>query len=587
MNIPKLLTEKLLAALAEIGLEVPDPSRIQVKPADDLRYGDYQSTVAMMLAKPAGKNPRDLASELMEHLDAAALAEVSIAGPGFLNFTLTAETWSALAKEQWQDPNHAVQVVPKPETVVIDFSAPNVAKPMHIGHIRSTIIGECLGRIASRLGHKVIKDNHIGDWGTQFGMVTWAWKKEVNEEQLGIEPLQELLRLYRSATDACKEDESIKDACRQELVALQDGNPENLAIWNRCLELSKKGLNEIYTRLDVSFDHWLGESAYNDALAPLVEKLKSQDLARDSDGALCVFSDESGKPKNDPFKVNRDGEWQDYPMIVRKKDGAYNYATTDIATVAFRADEWNADKVWYVVDFRQGGHFKQLFEVSRRLGYEQIDLVHVAFGTILGKDGKPLKTRAGDLPQLADVLNDAVKAAREVIGNKSHLDTEEEKDELAELIGVNSVKFTELSHHRMSDYVFDLDKMVALEGDTAPYLFYSYVRARSIFRKLEEGAVDTLDAEKLTITEPAEIHLVRMLTRFGDNVSVVLDDFRPNLLATYLLELARSFHSFFEACPVLKAEGETRESRLILCDLTSRVIKDGLNLLGIQVPERM
>ena len=587
MNIPKLLTEKLLAALAEIGLEVPDPSRIQVKPADDLRYGDYQSTVAMMLAKPAGKNPRDLASELMEHLDAAALAEVSIAGPGFLNFTLTAETWSALAKEQWQDPNHAVQVVPKPETVVIDFSAPNVAKPMHIGHIRSTIIGECLGRIASRLGHRVIKDNHIGDWGTQFGMVTWAWKKEVNEEQLGIEPLQELLRLYRSATDACKEDESIKDACRQELVALQDGNPENLAIWNRCLELSKKGLNEIYTRLDVSFDHWLGESAYNDALAPLVEKLKSRDLARDSDGALCVFSDESGKPKNDPFKVNRDGEWQHYPMIVRKKDGAYNYATTDIATVAFRADEWNADKVWYVVDFRQGGHFKQLFEVSRRLGYEQIDLVHVAFGTILGKDGKPLKTRAGDLPQLADVLNDAVKAAREVIGNKSHLDTEEEKDELAELIGVNSVKFTELSHHRMSDYVFDLDKMVALEGDTAPYLFYSYVRARSIFRKLEEGAVDTLDAEKLTITEPAEIHLVRMLTRFGDNVSVVLDDFRPNLLATYLLELARSFHSFFEACPVLKAEGETRESRLILCDLTSRVIKDGLNLLGIQVPERM
>jgi len=587
MNIPKLLTEKLLAALAEIGLEVPDPSRIQVKPADDLRYGDYQSTVAMMLAKPAGKNPRDLASELMEHLDAAALAEVSIAGPGFLNFTLTAETWSALAKEQWQDPNHAVQVVPRPETVVIDFSAPNVAKPMHIGHIRSTIIGECLGRIASRLGHRVIKDNHIGDWGTQFGMVTWAWKKEVNEEQLGIEPLQELLRLYRSATDACKEDESIKDACRQELVALQDGNPENLAIWNRCLELSKKGLNEIYTRLDVSFNHWLGESAYNDALAPLVEKLKSRDLARDSDGALCVFSDESGKPKNDPFKVNRDGEWQHYPMIVRKKDGAYNYATTDIATVAFRADEWNADKVWYVVDFRQGGHFKQLFEVSRRLGYEQIDLVHVAFGTILGKDGKPLKTRAGDLPQLADVLNDAVKAAREVIGNKSHLDTEEEKDELAELIGVNSVKFTELSHHRMSDYVFDLDKMVALEGDTAPYLFYSYVRARSIFRKLEEGAVDTLDAEKLTITEPAEIHLVRMLTRFGDNVSVVLDDFRPNLLATYLLELARSFHSFFEACPVLKAEGETRESRLILCDLTSRVIKDGLNLLGIQVPERM
>lgn len=587
MTIPAQLTEKLLAALAQVGIEVPDPSRIQVKTADDLRYGDYQSTVAMMLAKPAGKNPRDLATELMDALDVAGLAEVTIAGPGFLNFTLTPETWASLAKAQWQDENHAVQTVANPQTIVIDFSAPNVAKPMHIGHIRSTIIGECLGRVASRLGHKVIKDNHIGDWGTQFGMVTWAWKKAVDEARLETEPLQELLRLYRSASDACKEDESIKEACREELVALQNGNPENLAIWNRCLVLSKKGLNGIYDRLDVSFDHWLGESSYNDALAPLVEKLEIADLARDSDGALCVFSDDSVKPKSDPFKVNRDGEWQDFPMIVRKKDGAFNYASTDIATVEFRAQEWKADKVWYVVDFRQGGHFKQLFEVSRRLGYDQLDLVHIAFGTILGKDGKPLKTRAGDLPQLADVLNDAVTAARAVIGEKSHLDTDEEKDALAELIGVNSVKFTELSHHRMSDYVFDLDKMVALEGDTAPYLFYSYVRARSIFRKLEEGAVGKLDVDQLAITEAAEIHLVRMLTRFGDNVGTVLDDFRPNLLATYLLELARSFHSFFEACPVLKSEGATRESRLILCDLTSRVIKDGLNLLGIPVPERM
>jgi len=587
MTIPEQLTEKLLAALSQIGVEIPDPSRIQVKTADDLRYGDYQSTVAMMLAKPAGKNPRDLAAELMAALEVEDLAEVSIAGPGFLNFTLTSGTWSALAKAQWQDENHAVQPVADPQTIVVDFSAPNVAKPMHIGHIRSTIIGECLSRIASRLGHKVIKDNHIGDWGTQFGMVTWAWKKGVDEARLETEPLQELLRLYRSASDACKADESVKETCREELVALQNGKPENLAIWNRCLALSKKGLNEIYDRLDVSFDHWLGESAYNDALAPLAEKLENEGLARDDEGALCIFSDDSAKPKSDPFKVNRDGEWQDFPMIVRKKDGAFNYATTDIATVAFRAQEWHADKVWYVVDFRQGAHFKQLFEVSRRLGYDQLELVHVAFGTILGKDGKPLKTRAGDLPQLADVLDDAVKAARAVVGEKSHLDTDAEKDALAELIGVNSVKFTELAHHRMSDYLFDLDKMVALEGDTAPYLFYSYVRARSIFRKLEEGSAASLNGDLLELTEPAEIHLVRMLTRFGDNVGIVLDDFRPNLLTTYLLELARSFHSFFEACPVLKSEGATRESRLILCDLTSRVIKDGLNLLGIQVPERM
>ncbi|MEN8694879.1 MAG: arginine--tRNA ligase [Akkermansiaceae bacterium] len=587
MTIPAQLTEKLHVALKKVGLEVSDSKRIQIKPADDLRFGDYQSTVAMMMAKPAGRNPRELAAEIMEAIEIGDLAEISIAGPGFLNFTLTPKTWSAQARTQLSDPKLGVPTVEDPETIVIDFSAPNVAKPMHIGHIRSTIIGECLGRITSRLGHKVIKDNHIGDWGTQFGMVTWAWKQGVDEAALDEAPLQELLRLYRHASEASKKDEAIKDLCRHELVKLQQGDAENTEIWNRCLALSKKGLNEIYDRLDVSFDHWLGESAYNDVLGPLVERLEKENLARQSDGALCIFSDEKVKPKADPFKINRDGEWQDFPMIIRKKDGGFNYATTDIATFEHRANEFHADKVWIIVDIRQSGHFNQLFEVANRLGYDRLEMTHIAFGTILGKDGKPLKTRAGDLPQLADVLDDAVKAARAVVGAKSHLDTEEEKDELAELIGVNSVKFTELSHHRLSDYTFDLEKMVALEGDTAPYLFYSYVRARSIFRKLEEGASEQLQIENLNVTEPAEIHLVRMLTRYGDNVRTVLDDFRPNLLATYLLELARSFHSYFEACPVLKSEGQTRESRLLLCDLTSRVIKDGLGLLGIDVPERM
>ena len=587
MTISAQLTEKLLAALTQVGVEVPDPKRIQIKPADDLRYGDYQSTVAMMMAKPAGKNPRELATEIMEAIDIGELAEVTIAGPGFLNFTLTPATWSAQARAQLSDDKLGVPTVDDADTIVIDFSAPNVAKPMHIGHIRSTIIGECLGRISSRLGHNVIKDNHIGDWGTQFGMVTWAWKQGVDEAALEEAPLQELLRLYRHASESSKDDEAIKDLCRQELVKLQQGDEENTEIWNRCLALSKKGLNEIYDRLDVSFDYWLGESAYNDVLTPLVERLEKENLARESDGALCIFSEEKSKPKADPFKINRDGEWQDFPMIIRKKDGGFNYATTDIATFEHRANEFNADKVWIIVDIRQSSHFNQLFDVAKRLGYDELDLKHIAFGTILGKDGKPLKTRAGDLPQLADVLDDAVKAARAVVGAKSHLDTEEEKDELAELIGVNSVKFTELSHHRLSDYTFDLDKMVALEGDTAPYLFYSYVRARSIFRKLEAGEFDQLKIENLKVTEPAEIQLVRMLTRYGDNVRTVLDDFRPNLLATYLLELARSFHSYFEACPVLKSEGQTRESRLLLCELTSRVIKDGLGLLAIDVPERM
>jgi len=585
MTIAQILREKLLAALDGLGVPLPDPSRIQVTKAADLRFGDFQSNIAMVMAKGLGKNPREFAAELQENIAAGDLCEISIAGPGFLNFTLKEKAWADLARAQWESGDLAVVPVDVAQTIVVDFSAPNVAKPMHVGHIRSTIIGECLSRVAAKVGHRVIKDNHIGDWGTQFGMVTWAWKRGVDEERLEKEPLQELLRLYRAASEASKEDENIRGECRAELVKLQQGDGENLAIWEKCLALSRRGLDLIYDRLDVSFDHWMGESAYNEALAPLVERLLADGLARESDGAVCVFSSGSGKPKNDPFKINRDGEWQDYPMIVKKQDGGFNYATTDLATVAHRVREWQADQIWYVVDFRQGGHFAQLFDASRRLGFDKVGLEHVSFGTILGKDGKPLKTRAGDLPQLEDVLDDAVKAAQIVVDEKSHLETAAEKAELAELIGVNSVKFTELAHHRMSDYVFDLEKMVALEGDTAPYLLYSYVRSRSIFRKLDEEV--TLDGANLRLVEKAEVHLVRMLTRYSDQVHQVLEDYRPNLLATYLLEVARAFHSFFEACPVLKSEGVTRESRLILCDLTSRVLQDGLGLLAIPVPERM
>lgn len=587
MNIPSELRVALIDAIEAVGIEIPDLERLQIVPAADLRFGDYQSNAALVMAKPAKMNPRALAEQILERMEIEELVDVSIAGPGFLNFTVKPEAWVRSLQAQEVDPNLGIPQVDDAETIVVDFSAPNVAKPMHVGHIRSSIIGECLSRIASRVGHRVIKDNHIGDWGTQFGMVTWAWKQGVDEVALEEDPLQELLRLYRSASEASKEDESVRESCRAELVKLQQGDAENRAIWERCLDLSRKGLNAIYDRLDISFDHWLGESFYNDQLGPLVEKLVEQGLARESEGAVCVFSAEEVPPKKDPFKINRDGEWRDFPMIVRKKDGAFNYATTDIATIDYRVSEWKADRVWYVVDFRQGGHFTQLFDVARRLGHDDLELVHVSFGTILGKDGKPLKTRAGDLPQLADVLDDAVKAARVVVEEKSKLETDGEKAKLAELIGVNSVKFTELAHHRMSDYVFDLSKMVALEGDTAPYLLYSYVRSKSIFRKLDPSEAEGLSREGIVLTEPAEIHLARMISRYGDAVKVVLDDFRPNLLATYLLELARAFHSFFEACPVLKSEGVPRQSRLVLCRMTSAVLKDGLNLMAIPVPEKM
>lgn len=560
--------------------------RASVSVAADLRFGDYQSNVAMVHGKSRGLAPRQLAEQLLAALALDGVAECSIAGPGFINFRILPDYYASTVATLASDPRLGVPLTDSPRRIVLDFSAPNVAKPMHVGHIRSTILGESLSRIARFLGHEVTTDNHLGDWGTQFGMVTWAWKAILDESALTRDPLAELLRLYRHASDAAKADEAVREACRQELVKLQQGDAENLAIWQRCIALSRQGLDAIYQRLDVHFDHWLGESAYNDALAPLVERLQQQGLARESDGAVCVFSDGSvSDPAKDPFLIRKDGDWQDFPMIVRKSDGGYNYATTDIATLEFRCETWQAQSIWYVVDHRQGLHFQQLFSIAARLGYGDRDLRHIAFGTILGTDGKPLKTRAGDLPQLADVLNDSVSAARATVNERSRLEADDERQTLAELIGIGAVKFTELAHHRLSDYVFDLQKMVALEGDTAPYLFYSHVRSRSIFRKLE-GAFDASDVA-VTLDQAAEIQLARLICRYGEIVPAVLDDCRPNLLTAYLLELARAFHSFFEACPVLQAEPELRASRLLLCDLTARILKHGLHLLAIEAPDAM
>ncbi len=582
MTLIQDLEARLSAAFQTVlGESVAAP----VVAAADLRFGDYQSNAAMALAKQRKTNPRALAEQVIAALDLGGLGTADIAGPGFINFRISPQTYAARAKAQLADPRLGVPLSPG-KTIVLDFSAPNVAKPMHIGHIRSTIIGDSLARIGRFLGHRVITDNHIGDWGTQFGMVTWAWKQCLDEKALLENPLQELLRLYRHASDSSKEDPAIREACRQELVKLQQGDEENFAIWQRCIELSRTGLDRIYARLDVSFDHWLGESAYNDALAPLVDRLLAEGFARESEGAVCIFSNGVPEdPAKDPFLVKRDGEWADFPMIVRKSDGGFNYASTDIATIEFRRKEWHADAAWYVVDHRQSLHFQQLFAVAGRMGYGEMDLRHISFGTILGLDGKPLKTRAGDLPQLADVLDEAVAAAAAAVAERSRVESAEERKELAEILGISAVKFTELSHHRLSDYVFDLEKMLALQGDTAPYLQYSVVRCRSIFRKLED-AVDLSSVDPLLVEE-AEQHLARYLARYGEVVPTILDDHRPNLLANYLLELARAYHSFNEACPVLKAEEPLRNSRLLLCELTSRVLVHGLGLLGIRCPERM
>lgn len=586
MTIQGQLQERLAQAISKLGIELPEGFTAAVAISADLRFGDYQSNAAMMLKKHLGKNPREIATDLVENLELGELATADIAGPGFINFRVTQDAWAQKVDALIGDTRHGVPVLDEKlcKNIVVDFSAPNVAKPMHVGHIRSTIIGDSLSRISTFLGHHVTTDNHIGDWGTQFGMIIYGWKNLLDAAALEESPLQELLRIYRQVNKLCTDDETVKESCKSELVKLQGGDAENTEIWNKCVEVSKLGLNTIYDRLDVSFDHWHGESYYNDQLGPLVDTLVSEGHARESNGAMCVFSGESVDVKQDPFKEKRDDEWSDLPMIVRKADGAFNYATTDIATVDYRLQQWNADKIWYVVDARQGLHFRQLFDISARRGCTA-ELEHVTFGTILGKDGKPLKTRDGDLPQLGDVLDDAIAQSRAVIEEKSDHLSAEEKEELAEIIGIGSVKFTELSHNRNSDYVFDLEKMVALQGDTAPYLQYSSVRCNSIFRKLDEE----IDFSQITaqITEEGEISLTRMLARYGEILPNVLDDLRPNILATYLLDLARSFHSFFEACPVLKSEGDTRLTRLALCELTSRILKHGLSLLGIKTPDRM
>ncbi|WP_411825285.1 arginine--tRNA ligase [Luteolibacter sp. AS25] len=581
MTLLQNLESRLATALETI---LGEPTTPNIAPAADLRFGDYQSNTAMVLAKRQKTNPRALAQQILDALEIDGLATVKIDGPGFLNFTILPEAYASYAESLLKDPRLGAPEPGKGQRIVIDFSAPNVAKPMHVGHIRSTIIGDSLSRIARFLGYDVIADNHIGDWGTQFGMILHGWKNLLSQEALAADPIKELVRVYREVNSATKDDPSVLETCKAELVKLQAGDAENLAIWEKCIEVSKLGLQKIYDKLDVKFDHWLGESYYNDMLPGLVDEFLEKGLARESNGAICVFSDESKPEKQDPFKVHRESGWMDNPTIIRKADGGYLYATTDLATVKYRIDEWQADQIWYVVGVPQELHFRQIFEAAERWG-KSGNFQHIAFGSILGEDRKLMKTRSGDNVGLTDVLEEAVERAAKVISEKNPDLSGAEAAEVSEIVGIGAVKFAELSQNRLTDYVFAWDRMLALQGDTAPYLQYSNVRIRSIFRKLNEEFDAT--SAKIILEKPEEIHLARLLARFGEVVPLVLEDFRPNLLTNYLLELARAFHSYFEACPVLKSEEPTKSSRLALCELSSKVLEQGLGLLGIRCPERM
>ncbi len=577
MTYPKQIETLLRSALQQtsISAELPENLDVQVGPATDSRFGDYQSNVAMVLAKRLKTNPRALAEEISKHFNPGELCEpAQIAGPGFINFRITASSLEAGLIAQINDSERLS--LPKLSSedckkIVIDFSAPNIAKPMHVGHIRSTIIGDCLARVSRALGHNVITDNHIGDWGTQFGMIIYGWKNFLDQAALNKNPIEALLEIYKKVNDASKDDDAIRQACRDELVKLQQGDAENLSIWNQCVALSRNSLEKIYALLDVKFDHWLGESFYNDRLAPLVKKLKEDGLAEESDGALCIFF------PDDPNLAER------APCMIQKRDGGFNYATTDIATIEYRSEEFCADEIWYVVGAEQKLHFDQIFAVAKKCDLDT-SLDFIPFGSIMGKDGKRFKTRSGDTVSLTDVLDEAVERAGKIIAEKNPDLSASEMEEISRIIGIGSVKYAELSQNRLTNYIFDWDNMLSLKGNTAPYLINAYVRTRAIFRKLghEFQGVDSIQ-----LTETAEKSLALKLAQYAEAVPTVLTDFRPNLLANYLYELANTFHSFYEHCPVLRSEGDVRTTRLALCDTTSKVLKKGLGLLGIETTDRM
>lgn len=662
MSLPRACIMNILAELRSRFEPVltewtDDPSSVieMLKASQDAKFGDYQANFAMPLAaRIPDLKPRDLATQIVEKVDLSDFCEpLEVAGPGFINIKLKQDWLNTQTQNLVADERLGVASAEAPQKVVVDFSAPNVAKPMHVGHLRSTVIGDANYRVLKFLGHDVVGDNHIGDWGTQFGMIIFGYKHFLNEAAFAEAPVTELARLYRLVNQLSdyhatqtkiprqqveieqlgaklatldgsadltnkktqKEIKKLKSdigeskselqemqekqtlleqnedlhskavafpdiarQAREETARLHAGDADNLALWKQFLPECLEAIQTVYDRLDIHFDMSLGESYYNPMLAEVVSDLKERGLAEESQGAICVFID--------GFKS---------PFMIQKQDGAFTYATTDLATIKYRVEELKADRVLYVVDSRQSEHFQLLFATVKQWGYSDLELQHVSFGSVLGDNKRPLKTRAGDNVGLESLLDESIQRAYAIIAENDDAKPEgpelsdSKRQEIAEIIGLGGIKYADLKHNRDSDYMFDWDKMLANRGDTATYMQYAYARVCGIFRK---GEIDreTLRENQaaLILEDETERALALQINRYSEILESVAIEARPNYLTNYLFELSNLFSTFYNQCPVLKAEEEqVKTSRLLLCDLTARVINHGLSLLGIRTCERM
>lgn len=579
MSIRNLLAERVHAAMIKAG--IPEDCNPSVSLSTREGFGDYQANGAMASAKKLKRPPREVAQNIVDNLDLDGIAEkVEIAGPGFINIHLDNRFLAGAAALQGVQVELNQRIHHEPQTVVVDYSSPNLAKEMHVGHLRSTIIGDALARTLEYQGHKVIRQNHMGDWGTQFGMLIAELEEHLGEGEKPEMALKDLETFYQQAKKHFDDDAAFADKARAYVVKLQSGDQHCQELWQQFIDISVAHSEEIYQLLNVTLKHEdiRPESAYNDDLQPVVADLQAAGLCREDQGAQVVFLQELADKKGNPS-----------PVIVQKSGGGFLYATTDLAALRFRANELKADRILYFIDARQSLHMQQVFTVARKAAFvpEAISMEHHAFGTMMGSDGKPFKTRSGGTVKLADLLKEAVERASAIIAEKDPDLDEEERQEISRKVGIGAIKYADLSKTRTNDYVFNWDAMLSFEGNTAPYLQYAYTRIRSIFRKA--GEIVDPKAADIRIDAPQEKSLAMKILQFEDCVQQVADDAYPHVLCTYLYDLASAFMSFYEHCPILKegVDSNTKESRLHLAHITQVTLARGLNLLGIEVMEKM